>query len=258
MAVLLWEVLVTDFIYLETLSHTCTWFMVKFLRDHVKVAGFIPDGTFNDCYQQDYKLHHNLTPDGDGVMEQFVPGYTNLLMSHILAHTHCESPHLDARQRFTVMTMKHPLVVCLRDPLLAMITHKTRIPDFADTKLYHKMCIWKLYFVFLEHFEQDNRVTYFPIDLLIDPPSRTIALEAVQLAYDLHDPGLAAQCAASWPVYNSAPDTWNQAARHAYNERDLDWFRKLMGKELAALQESEDVLRPLLSRLGYKDLLWWS
>ncbi len=50
----------------------------------------------------------------------------------------------------------------------------------------------------------------------------------------------------------------NSDLKSAYYDRDLPYIKAQLTDNLEALMKMESILRPPLEELGYKDLLWWS
>ena len=251
-----------EFLYLQTLQHTGTWFVSAFVLAHEEVGGMI---TENDEFFVNIRGEGKLgrVPQGGGerIINRIVPGKKLLLHGHIAYHVNFPSMRLCPRQIAGALSSVRPLVVPLRDPLLAMITHKKRIPeaDFLRTFLGRRIDLWQTYFDFLQLYDKyRGDAAYFPVDLLeVHKDRRLPGLKKLQAAYGLAEAGLAESWAKTWSLFNSYVPKSDEA-KQMYAKGDLDWFEKHMGPSMAALRGLETPLRPILEREGYKDLLWWS
>lgn len=245
-----------DFIYLQTLQHTGTWFVIYFVCDHPEVGGFVMESNLFDGLKGKLDKVHNESGRSEQVPEQVATGKKTLLFGHIVCHSQESPPYLCPRQQSVVLAASGPIVVPLRDPLLAMITHEKRIDDFENFRLHHKITCWRLYFEFLMSVEKYKDVVYLPIDVLDTREERLKHLKQVQAAYGLESEEIAQKWADKWAVYNSYVPQ-NHPNKVAYANRDLPALEKTISHSLKALRDSEDILRPIMKR-WYKDLLWWS
>ena len=252
----------TRFIYLQTVQHTGSWFMLAFLSSHPDVGGVIVEPnvlqSITGAFSRINKGNGSSDPD---VPEGFVLGKVNILFSHIASHSFADpDPYICPRQMMTPLASDHPLVVPLRDPLLAMITHKRRIPDFVNFRLEHKKRTWMLYFRFLTGVAPHKAIIWVPIDILESHNERCEKLVQVLAGYGLavteEDRARCMDWAKKWPICRSKVAS-SDPAKVAYYARDLDWFEANMSHELAALREIQGDLRPLLEVAGYSNLLWW-
>lgn len=245
----------TEFIYLQTVQHTGTWFIVGFVMDHEEMGGMIQEDHISAGLRKGDMIQENHVRGGKVLLEGIVPDKKNLIFTHIASHSLKKPPFLCPRQMMITLACNRPLVVPLRDPLLAMITHRGRHPDWEEKALFHKITTWQLYFKFLADFEKHRRVIYCPLDALTGD-NKLVVLKKIQEAYGLKDDALAEKWAAEWPVINSYVKH-EDPPKQAYYNRDLAWFSENMPRELAALREWEHVFRPILEK-WYTDLLWWS
>lgn len=245
----------SEFLYLQTLQHTGTWFIIYFVCDHEEVGGFVlEDTTFKAL--NGFSERREESGRGETVWERAARDRKTLLVGHVACHSQQSPPYLCPRQQSLALVNPRPIVVPLRDPLLAMITHERRIENFKETRLYHKITTWRLYFKFLSSAERYKRVTYFPIDRLTNYDIRRAALSQLQAAYGLRPHSVARRWAENWKVYNSHVPQ-DDPNKQAYANGDVTYLERSIPHSLKALREAEDVLRPILERF-YSDLLWWS
>jgi len=226
----------TKIIFLPTVQHSGTWFLINFLTAHPDVSKFVEA--------------KNIYGGTDGIE----PGQVNLLHTHVTTYDY---PVYKVRNYFQnyiaeAMIEKYPTVTPLRDPLLSIITRHSRHPD-KDHRYIIAAYTWLL---------QQPKVFCLPVDTVgdSDTPHRQLLLKVALKVCGL-DPYVdyVKQYAETWPVSNTAKDMpFNLPLKEMYKAKDLDGIEKLLPREIATLREEEKNLRPLLEKWGYCDLLWWS
>lgn len=119
----------------------------------------------------------------------------------------------------------------LRDPGLALCTWLDG--GLGRRHILERLSLWECVVAFDEACE----IEYMPVDL---PGHREAALQALNLGIETN-----------WLPVNSQP---NYMIRRQYIEGDVSRINPLYWKKL---KELAPLLRPLLERHGYQDLLWW-
>lgn len=259
----------TEFVYLQTVAHTGTYFMLAFLLDHPEMGGVI--------------LHHarRLGPKwrgteaiggGKTIPTGLIPGKKNILREHVGASWD-EGGNLipyPAAGRISALLAAHNHPVCmLRDPLLCMTSFLHHIAtDNMGKAATRIVADWRCY-VYVTNYITYFRgaPVYFPIDILKTVPERAQALRNVEWAMGLKQEGLAGEYAAEWPIYaapgkstitdGAEPQQYIRAKR-AYADGDIDWLKKHLPGGIEGLQKHESEIRPLFEEQGYTNLLWWS
>lgn len=266
------------FIFLQTLQHTGTWFLIQFLTSHPDVIGF-------------QEIHKVKTLD----IEEKFPAYPDktLVKPGIkleenkvnLLHTHLTS--LDANAQYfsinNVLTLVPPWIFPIRDPLLAMLSHKERSKRCKagqeapfNSRLPIVLKVWDYFIAVAGEFKKKeiNKVLYVPIDLyekdsesdndLIDQANielaREILLSDILKAYDLVinlaiDFELVKDFARRWPRFNVLKNNTDKAFYYKGQKVILKDLHPEIFRELEIYEER---WRPFFESLGYKDLLWWS
>ncbi len=224
---------------LLTVQHTGTWFMMEFLRGtesfkhEVDLAALIKNRQF-------------LTLPNNGPIGAH-PSRINLVYGHI-------NEPAEGYIR-TICAWWRPIVP-LRDPLLGIITGKNRNPAQDCSYIVER---W----LRLEWLVDPFAPHYIPLDLLRTPEERGEALadvlEATQVSMTDAMSRQLNLWANTWPQYQyNSRGTY--PLKVAYYNRDMKYIEKHgnMANELMTLRGAESVLRPLLFKQGYRDLMWWT
>lgn len=232
------------FIYLPTLQHTGTWFMLNFLRSHPEVDGFFE--------MKNYPRLALNRPRGLMVFPDQAPGSKVTLMQEHLTLEE-RSNALTFTTSKLVMMRICPTVIPLRDPLLSIMTRLNRHPE---TDHMPHVRAWEAAAI---TFGQSDAtwlpVKFAPVDVARDLESRRVLLEGVLTALGLGYPEHAGHFAQSWPAdTNSSGD---YALKQAYQAGDAAFIKRNMPVLWDGLKLREPILRPWLEAQGYKDLLWW-
>ncbi len=213
--------------------------MIEFLQKHSDVDNFV---------------EMQVLRKNDTLMRDFVSGQAGLIAGATnLIHGHFNHDNIKMMQAFATTC---PVVIPLRDPLLALISSKQRdrsqhgqylhvVDQFVDMVAKIDVCR-KVY-----------DPLYFPIDLIDkeDMNDRRDALRAVLIHTGLDDPGYSWPVAKDWPRPNSRDD--DHDLKRAYLDGDFKTVKLHLPKEVERLKDAECVIRPLLERVGYRDLIWW-
>lgn len=243
----------TNFIYLPTLQHTGTWFLINFLLSHLSITGFCETHViFNALQGKPFKTSYPSIKRG-------IASYgITLLQSHIIMSNDERNNNLHHLQK--ALLVSNPFVFLLRDPLRSLITHKAwgHKPDYIYAIQIYKTFYEAVSILLLE----GHQIEFFPIDILTKKEEeREAKLRQVLSIYNLSPSSILTKTwARNWPVHNSSKHRSIDIDKvaQAYEEGDLAPIKKLLPLEFLALREAERNLRPILEQAGYSNLLWWS
>ncbi len=226
-------------IFCPTIPHTGTWFLVDFLKEMVEVENFI----------QLQALRKNETFLRDPVSGQagLVHGVVNLLQGHFTPQ------HAQLIMAFAAQC---PTIIPLRDPLAALVTRQHRHPELSHVHIVNGFV--ELASKIDLHRDSFNPL-YVPWDMFHATDDRVMALtdivEHAGLSYDKNAETIG-DWAASWPIaeHNSQGV---YPLKRAYKDGDWPALRAELAPEIQVLQQAEHIIRPMLERVGYRNLLWW-
>ena len=143
-------------------------------------------------------------------------------------------------------------VTPLRDPLLTLISARTRNPEGDITAVLRSWIFFMKEVIPFTPF-------LLPLDVLKTPEDREQALiglvEHFELQWVDNWGDKVDEMVEKWPETNSLGA---YPLKLAYYNKDLAFIKKSLKKEFESLQAIEPLLRPLLEDHGYKDLLWYS
>ena len=246
-----------NFLYLPTLQHTGTWFAVNFLLSHPDLGGFFEGHQAETVFQEG-----NYLVSSAAIKRGYDPDKLNLIQTHIKT---IESLTKDRDKLITIhpdqcaAMLTNPFIVTLRDPLLALITHRSRHSNLSPIGAIQN---WKAFFAFLTAMEKREvkPPIFLPVDLLKTWDYQRVAgiLDDILVTYGLRTNNkIVNKWASELPVFNSYGQMMPRL-RRAYQNNDLETITELIGNDLKLLQEIEPNLRPLLEQAGYSNLLWWT
>ena len=254
----------TRFIFLTTLFHTGTWFVLYFLHTHPKVDGILETRFLSvPNYLTGQKEWHTgvggvEVPLEKGiVIEKFVPGGTNVLHSHFLN----EAQPLTTGSILALMLMC-PSVVTVRDPLRSVISAcggrigagKIRVED--EVSIMERVKDFQTLAACIDNISKVSAPVVSPIDLPVTVDSRYELLTKVLDHVGLPDDSHAKMWAEKWPLVNSRGGDY--PFRDSYERRDVEFIKRAIPKTWNLLRSYERSLRPFLERHGYRNLMWWS
>ncbi len=137
-----------------------------------------------------------------------------------------------------------PAVVPVRDPLLVFCSHRNR--GLADEGYEQIFVAWRLFAAF-----DDWQPSYVTVDR---PDALGLSLAAEKLKLPVTSDDIRNQM--NRPAVN-AQGTY--PLREQYEAGDWKAVRKGVGPGVYdRLRYMEDLLRPILEKLGYHDLMWWT
>ncbi len=225
-------------IFVPSIPHTGVWFLLEFLMEHSEV------------FDQVMEMRNMLGRRGGG--------------RRILIHSHFGqgvTHHPDDTEKFIRDKVLldligiHPIVTTVRDPLLSIITRQLRHPDLWHTYIING------FMVLAEQLATKRAdVFIFPVDLYRNKSyeARLVILRQVLNFLNLAEEPYVKFWAAAWPRFNSVGYKMARETRRWYKNRQVEPISYLFLEEYRYLQAREKTLRPVLERLGYRDLLWWS
>lgn len=236
-------------IFVLSVHHTGTWFVIDALRNHPDAGPFIEfrelvssrdtdqaKQSFNAATKptiiQTHYVGTNITPclhfEGNGVWQR--------MKGHI-----CHA-----------MLANMKTVIPVRDPVLSILTRAARHPE--QDPAYFPLAFEELLSI------QNENVLFLPIDLDWDTERRHAELIAMFSHVGLDPTNRhVLEYAAKWeaPSYNISNPT---PIKSAYAKRDADALMHLQTiypKAVNELYGRRARLQELLEGLGYSDLLWW-
>lgn len=238
-----WERLVrrtldTGTVWVLSVQHTGTWFVLDLLREH---PGFPSvDPVTLDPIATRFQQFGTIR-NGDIVSRGIIHGH----VGHGPAAHFSDSRKFVEGNKYVELTNLIPIITPLRDPLAAMITRHARHP-MLDARYIVDAFVW------LAHADAT------PTFLRVDAPEGVDRAESLKdalgsVGLDWAAP-IALRWAETWPVRNVSGDTW---LKEAYRVGDPEPIAREMPDEWARLIARRDVLRPFLERFGYRNLLWW-
>lgn len=215
-------------IFIPTIQHTGTWFLIEFLKRHSHVGGF--------SEAKDMQLFDNIT----------------------LMHTHFgegEGKHPNDVLKFfhpevvKLIADKFRTVIPVRDPLFALLTRQARHPDLRHDYIVNG-------FIALAGFYQS--VFVLPVDLYKAKAieDRKTILENLLVYLQIPVEEYINKWSYDWPVYNYAGDPENELME-LYHTGQREKIQNIIPEEYGHLKSNEPILRPFLEGIGYKNLLWW-
>ena len=255
------ELQLKDIVFVPSVQHTGTWFVINFLRR------FIPREK-----ELTFLLEDTATkPHDAGCL--YRPSYSQLLDAPVVVHVHlpifldlgCGKETYDTwfhRTWAENMTTKRSVsvetllllcnffktVIPVRDPMAAILTHEVRYPQFRH------FCIVDGFVALATEFARHPNVKFFPVDMLEAAEQREELLNAV-LTHCCIDSAehvdLVREFAASWTPENTTPEN---RFRTIYQEQDLRSLQHLLGPkwaEIEYLRNMASVIMPWMAELGY-------
>ncbi len=221
-------------VFVLSVQHTGTWFTIDMLRWNPAITQFIE--------------LHNVLYANEAIERDGRP----------LIHVHLCDEHAEHPEKFKHVTTPvaeaistvAPVIIPLRDPLLAMITRHVRQPD-----LDHSYIV-RAFSAMAESSVLTKRCCFLPIDAREDETARRLRLRNVHefLGLPWHD-GLD-EIATQWkaPAYNVTPD---HELKQAYHAGDLLAIRRAMPVEFDLLRDNARLIGEFLRSKGYRTAFAW-
>ncbi len=223
-------------IFLYTVHHTGTWFFIEFLKGHPEVSKFylmkefveVDDWICDDKIALHNHVHLN-RPDLYKEWKKVPTLFTNHYYNDAFVET-------------------FPTIIPTRDPLLSLITRHKRHDDWSHQFIVEGFCE-------LAHLSDHPKVQFMPLDLMTDENVRMDAFEKMCHHCGINFDDFSQDYVKSWTPQNTKPDKYN--FKQMYAERDAAGIREVLGENYDMLVSKKDVIRPLLEKLGYENLIWW-
>ena len=236
------------FIYVPTVRHSGTWFLIAFLRSHPIVQGFVQ---LENLFTSNFDKEHTVVFDCPTakIKERFTPGGLNVLHNHVCFSTRIASSVVDAQKGLMASL---PSIVPFRDPLASIVSRYQRHPNQCHLGLAQS---WVTFIEFLVSSSSVLNYRAVPLDILKSETERRDALEGVLDHAEIPAKGHAAEWASQWPLgYNTRG---NYALKARYNAGDVEYIQRTVHEEFKYLQNRRRIVQPFLESLGYRDLMWW-
>ena len=231
-------------IFIPTVQHTGTWFIIDFLRKHSKVN----DEVF---FWRDVRINLKTPPLKEGIldiMHVHIAGDRNQswMPEPVDLKGKCHLPMI-----MDAFIDAWGAVIPLRDPLRAVITRQARHPGLDHTHMVSG------YLYLAELWNRWANIIFIPIDTDIPLMERKILLIDALSLYNLETESYVKEYTFNWkaPDYNISSPT---RLKVDYQVGNVEEMQKAIPKEWKALKDNEEVLRPFLEAMGYKDLMWFS
>ena len=228
-------------ITLASVPHTGTFFVENFLRNHPGVGHAV---NIAPVVKNKAMIRRRL--DDRAFEEGLEPSTVNLIQAHL------EGFYRPFIQCFGLFG---PLVIPMRDPLLSIISTVERNPATNPMQRVESFIalakdIVSQIHVFCPFF--------VPVDLLAAKKASERYTHLIGLQAHcglLVDYEYTAKVAYPWEEVNTGG---KYALKQAYAERNKSLIWGILAGEIGVLQANEDLLRPMLEKIGYQGLMWWS
>lgn len=216
-----------NIIFVPTVQHTGTWFVLRFLE------------RFGYGIKEIWQVLE------DGKIP--IPNST-LLHTHFPVQDALSQDLKKASPLRTIFTLVNlfKTVVPVRDPLAAILTRECRHPE------YHHFYIVDG-FVNMAKLHGHPNVYFFPIDLEVEKRKEVLTGALAHCDISI-DPYLISTVAEEWKPENPTP---TNRFHDIYREKDWGKLESLLGPKVASveyLRNKSAQIKPFLSALGYGDL----
>jgi len=231
-------------VYMYSVQHTGTWFVLWFLDNHPDILGHI---TANDLMLKNPGLF-----DGPFIARS---------KKKIVFHSHINAqmgpnglfkvPTDEQYKKFLGVYHKKPekrrYLIPIRDPLLSLITRHTRHPkrDHIDVIRGFEMLATTF----------SKNGFFLPVDLDLTSDRREVLLRGALEYVDLDPKPYIKTIAKEWPIRGS--EKGGEKLKKLYKNREMRYLERKLS-ECRLLKKKESAIRPFLENLGYENLLWWS
>ena len=233
-------------VFLPTIQHTGTWFLIELLRNHTGIDYFIEakdmfkeklvyaqKGMLMQCHFGEGAQRH----PGDGKEGKFF-----------------ENPQVEQ------LLIKLNAIIPLRDPLLSLITRHKRHPELQHFYIINGFA------VLTEWYERYGKEKLFcvPVDLYSTKSigERFHLLESLFTFTFLSSSNIDyirnVAWATRWPIFNSTgTEMPMDKLGQLYRNGDVKKIASFFPEEYEYLKSKEGILKPFLQELGYQNLPWW-
>lgn len=215
-----------SYIFAPSVQHTGTWFLLRALKRHSRVDDIIEFGQMRERTSEPdkkYVLHVHI---GDGGCPLYLPYHSTYMALDVLMRV--------------LRT-----VIPLRDPLLSLLSRQKRHPMLLHTHLING-------FLYLAQMQGD--CFFLPVDILTNPDERKETLNGLFDYLGLEKEPFIDEWAEQWKVVNENPIPYSEI--DWYREGAVNKLRGLFPEEFDYLQSHAYIIKPFLSKHGYKNLIW--
>ena len=215
-------------IFLPTIQHTGTWFLIELLRNHTGVDYFIE--------------------------EKELP-VTKHRKGTVLLQIHFSTT--EGWQEEILVACK--AIIPVRDPLLALISRQVRHPEKDHIGIIDG------FLTLVEWYRKygKKQIFTFPIDLAVTMSANErfqliqSAIAFVDLVDDDIDWARQVHWAYKWPIINTI-GTAGDVLLGFYKTGVVTSIADTMPEEYEYLKSKEGILKPFLQEIGYQNLPWWT
>ena len=214
-----------SYIFAPSVQHTGTWFLINALKRHSKIDDLIMFGEMREKVPEPdkrYILHVHI---GDGSSPLNLPYHSTYMALDVM-----------------IRVLK--TAIPLRDPLLALLSRHKRHPMLPHHYLVDG-------FVYLAEIPD---CFFLPIDILSSFDEKKEALNSLFDYLGLEREPFIDEWAEQWKVVNENPIPYSEI--DWYREGAVNKLRGLFPEEFDYLQSYAYIIKPFLSKHGYKNLMW--
>jgi hypothetical protein len=206
-------------IFVPTVSHSGTWFLLKFLLSH-------------DDVPMMYEMRNY--PGG------LVPNNT---LIHVHFYFDQQAEKCWESRRIIEVSKKVRTVSSVRDPLLSVITRKERNPEWNGLDIIDSFTRLK---------ELDAR--FLCVDLPVGREKREVMLTGILDHLGLQHQPQVPGWALGWPVFNTRH---SYELKTMYHNKDASGLKSKIPLEWDYILSKRDEIVPFMKSLGYEYLWWW-
>lgn len=226
-------------IFIPTVPHTGTWFVINFLSNFVVNFAEASQILKDNVQVTEPTLIHTHTPIYNPAPIQFAPNFPH----DVPVPKDSKSLSIDC---ICLMASIFKTVIPVRDPLAAILTREARHPEFRH------------FFIVDGFLELATRlhgmpnVKFLPIDLPMDKFQRWGLLKSVVEHCEIDaDPKTVENIAEAWKPQNITP---GNRLKKLYADKEKAELERLLGPKMAEveyLKNKAAILHPFLVDLGY-------
>lgn len=224
-------------IMITSMLHSGTYFWMEFLQQHPEV------------HKQPYQAY----PDFGKSLQKL----KSAMRGHPYPQKMIIQHHILPDGNFIPAVIAVPTIWTIRDPILSCISMIKRNPKGNDD---WKEIIGKDYIGgfanMIQILPETDNILPVTVDIKNSLEERTDKCRRVLSHLGLSpNEGLCSSYASSWKPKNKRPDN---ELNLLLNSKNVGGLKARLGGMWDGLKRNEEILRPFLLGLGYKDLVWWS
>ena len=221
-------------VLLASVPHTGTNWLLEVLRKHGDFGHVVQTTALVKTVSYQARVDYTPTPRG------LQPDTRNLIWGHFR-----ES---EKQLMFGLAAAGCPVVVPMRDPLLVLCSTRNHWPGGEGDEWFFEA--WRLWAAM-----DDWRPRYVPVDGELSEPLRQLFEDLSQFPSEAMIEEKVEAAFATSPVNAQGEYT----LRTLYDADDRQGLWDTIGPTLFdRLRALEPLLRPILERIGYRGLMWWS